>query len=822
MQAKQGLLVSRLRLDTGFGIPDLAGWRAYAAAVVVSVLAALAKVLLIAFGGTEASFTPYVPAIAVAAWLGGFRAGLVATVVATGLNGYLFLEPPGNLVPQEFPDQVRALLFAAGGLLIAALSGRLRGAVRALAEQRAEVGRSRDQLQAVLAAVTDAVTVQGTDGQLLYANDEAAALIGYGSADELLAAPISELEQRFEVLDETGSGVAAETLPGRRALRGERPPETLLRFRAAATGDERWCQVRAAPVFDPAGGVHFAVNLFRDVTVERRRLVADRFLADATAILAGMVDERHGMEELAALAVERVADWCVIDVLRPDGTAVDTEVAQADPAHGALARRLRHTRPVDPEASTGVGHVIRTGSPEWIARIAPAQLTDLLKHSGLKDELVALGLRSYVCAPLVVRGRPMGAISLFAAESPRFFDEHDLTVAVELGQRAGAAIEHARLYRAADARRSELTAILSAMREAVLVYDPDGQLALQNPAAVALIAPDGPQRLEQLATALDIEGGAPLAWSELSDGPPLEVRRRDGRWLELSTYRAKADRTNGAPPPPKPGTSSDATVPPTASGTVDGRQRPTRRRGSTILVVRDVTSSRTAQAAREAFMGLLSHELRTPITTIYGGTRLLERVTGEEQRREIVSDVRSEAERLYRLVEDLLVMTRVERGGVEIGDEPILLQRVLGSVAAVEETRWPGLEVQLRVPMGLPTVRGDPTYVEQVVRNLLTNAAKYGGVGEPVELVVADEGEEVSVRVLDRGPGIQRDEAEHLFDLFYRGESTARTASGAGIGLFVCRALVVAMGGRMWAAPREGGGAEFGFCLPVFGSDEDA
>jgi signal transduction histidine kinase len=416
----------------------------------------------------------------------------------------------------------------------------------------------------------------------------------------------------------------------------------------------------------------------------------------------------------------------------------------------------------------------------------------------------------------------MGAISLFAAESPRLFDEHDVSVAVELGQRAGAAIEHARLYRAADARRSELTAILSAMREAVLVYDPDGQLALQNPAAEAMIAPDPPQRLEQLATALEIDGGRPLAWSELSDGPPLEVRRRDGRWLELSTYRAKADPTKGAPTAPAAGTSTVAPVTPTAGGTVDSGQRPDRRRGSTILVVRDVTSSRTAQAAREAFMGLLSHELRTPITTIYGGTRLLERVTGEEQRREIVSDVRSEAERLYRLVEDLLVMTRVERGGVEIGDEPILLQRVLGSVATVEETRWPGLDVQLRVPMGLPTVRGDPTYVEQVVRNLLTNAAKYGGVGQPVELVVTDEGEEVSVRVLDRGPGIQRDEAEHLFDLFYRGESTARTASGAGIGLFVCRALVVAMGGRMWAAPREGGGAEFGFCLPVFGSDEDA
>ncbi|MBA2570665.1 MAG: hypothetical protein H0V04_05740 [Chloroflexi bacterium] len=234
-----------------------------------------------------------------------------------------------------------------------------------------------------------------------------------------------------------------------------------------------------------------------------------------------------------------------------------------------------------------------------------------------------------------------------------------------------------------------------------------------------------------------------------------------------------------------------------------------------------MTASRAAQAAREAFMGLLSHELRTPITTIYGGTRLLERPLADEARQEIVSDVRSEAERLYRLVEDLLVMTRVERGGVEIGDEPILLQRVLNSVAVVEQGRWPGLQVKLGLPPTLPAVRGDPTYVEQIVRNLLTNAAKYGGVSDPVEIVAIDDGEDVAVRVLDRGPGIDADDADHLFDLFYRGASTARTASGAGIGLFVCRALVTAMGGRMWAAPREGGGAEFGFSLPVFASDDD-
>jgi two-component system sensor histidine kinase KdpD len=219
-------------------------------------------------------------------------------------------------------------------------------------------------------------------------------------------------------------------------------------------------------------------------------------------------------------------------------------------------------------------------------------------------------------------------------------------------------------------------------------------------------------------------------------------------------------------------------------------------------------------------MGMLSHELRTPITTIYGGTRLLDRPLSDAQRREVLDDVRAESERLYRLVEDLLVMTRVERGGVEIGDEPILLQRLLPTVARAEQDRWPGLDVSVRMPSQLPAVRGDLTYVEQVVRNLVTNAAKYAGTDQAVELVAEDLGSEVAVRILDRGPGIAPDEAARLFDLFYRGAATASSASGAGIGLFVCRALVTAMGGRIWASPRPGGGSEFAFSLPVLDPDD--
>jgi signal transduction histidine kinase len=136
------------------------------------------------------------------------------------------------------------------------------------------------------------------------------------------------------------------------------------------------------------------------------------------------------------------------------------------------------------------------------------------------------------------------------------------------------------------------------------------------------------------------------------------------------------------------------------------------------------------------------------------------------------------------------------------------------SVVHSEEDRWPGVRFEIEIAAALPTVAADPTYTEQVVRNLVSNAAKYGGPGSTVTIRASAGAGEVVVQVLDDGPGFPSDETNRLFELFYRSPGTAATASGAGIGLFVCARLVAAMGGRIWAEPRNEGGAEFGFALP--------
>jgi two-component system, OmpR family, phosphate regulon sensor histidine kinase PhoR len=349
-----------------------------------------------------------------------------------------------------------------------------------------------------------------------------------------------------------------------------------------------------------------------------------------------------------------------------------------------------------------------------------------------------------------------------------------------------------RLAQAEHARAAELNAVIRAMGDSVVVCDADGTISLSNPAADRLF-PDVEERtyaeiLEQLE---DPDSQAPELQREAG---PVELRTRGepGRWIQISTYPV----TMGV-------------------GVASGGEE-------TIVVMRDVTEARRQELVRETFIGVLSHELRTPLTMIFGGSKLLARedsTLDDATRREIFRDIHDEAERLQRLIEDIVALNRFGEVPGEVGWEPVLLQRLIPRVVQSEEGRWPGTTFEFEMPADLPTVSADPTYVEQVLRNLLSNAAKYGGAGSVVRLSARPGDQEVEVRILDDGPGFPAAEADRLFELFYRSPTTAGAAAGAGIGLFVCARLVAAMGGRIWAAPRPHGGAEFGFALATL--DED-
>jgi signal transduction histidine kinase len=232
------------------------------------------------------------------------------------------------------------------------------------------------------------------------------------------------------------------------------------------------------------------------------------------------------------------------------------------------------------------------------------------------------------------------------------------------------------------------------------------------------------------------------------------------------------------------------------------------------------TAAALAQSnnVKDEFVGLISHELRTPVTTIYGNAQLLrdrlDRLP-QETRDAMVTDIADDSERLLEIIENLLLLSRMQ-AGTTAELEPQVLTHVLRHEIGVFSRRHPQRDIRFaEVPGHHVVVEADRTHLVLLLQNLLTNAHKYGGADGPIEVSLETVDDEARVRVLDRGVGLEDADPARLFSPFYRSSEAQRTASGLGLGLPVCDRIVTALGGRMWAKPREGGGAEFGFALPL-------
>ncbi|HEX6764564.1 MAG TPA: sensor histidine kinase KdpD [Polyangiaceae bacterium] len=224
-----------------------------------------------------------------------------------------------------------------------------------------------------------------------------------------------------------------------------------------------------------------------------------------------------------------------------------------------------------------------------------------------------------------------------------------------------------------------------------------------------------------------------------------------------------------------------------------------------------------AEQLRSSLLSSVSHDLRTPLAVITGAaSAFLESPPGSDEstRRELVQTILEESERLNRLIRNLLDMTRLESGAVTVKKEWLPLEEIVGAVLSRMEPRLQGRRVEANLPNDLPLVPFDAVLIELALTNLLENAVKYGS--DPIEVRATLLPNELVVEVSDRGPGIPAGEESRVFDKFHRA-MTEGGAGGVGLGLAICRAIVAAHGGRIWAENREGGGASFRFALPIEG-----
>ena len=325
-----------------------------------------------------------------------------------------------------------------------------------------EVRQVEQRLEAILVNIGEAITVMDEHGQMVFANQAAADLLGVATPSDLLGARPGTIMPRYLVLDEQGHELALESMPGRRLFAGEHPEPLLVRNIIRATGEERWLVVRSSPVIDPeTERILYAVNVFENITEVKRAQLAESFMAEASRVLASSMDYSETLKRVAQLAVPQIADWCGVDLLSDRGEIERVAVHHADPAKLALAEQLdRGYRPALDEPA-GVPEVIRTGEARIFTDIQPDALAAYARDPEHLELLRAIGARAVIIVPMAGATKTIGAITLVSSESLRRLTHADLALAVGLGRRAGTAVENARLY-------TERTRIAHTLQRALL------------------------------------------------------------------------------------------------------------------------------------------------------------------------------------------------------------------------------------------------------------------------------------------------------------------------------------------------------------------
>ncbi len=224
-----------------------------------------------------------------------------------------------------------------------------------------------------------------------------------------------------------------------------------------------------------------------------------------------------------------------------------------------------------------------------------------------------------------------------------------------------------------------------------------------------------------------------------------------------------------------------------------------------------------AEQVRSTLLSSVSHDLKTPLAAIAGASSCLLEAsnTSGETRRELLQTISDEALRLGRLLENILQMSRFESKATVPNMQWHVLEEIVGSALHRTRRELEGHQVDVRLPAGLPLILVDGLLLEQLLGNLLENAARYTPAGTTVTVTAFPEGKWLAISVADTGPGLQPGTEDRIFEKFYRAGGASDTVRGSGLGLAICRAVALAHGGKITASNRPGGGAEFLLRLPL-------
>jgi signal transduction histidine kinase len=236
-----------------------------------------------------------------------------------------------------------------------------------------------------------------------------------------------------------------------------------------------------------------------------------------------------------------------------------------------------------------------------------------------------------------------------------------------------------------------------------------------------------------------------------------------------------------------------------------------------VASVRDISHFREAEELKSTFISVISHELRTPVALIKGYVGTLRRDDASWDR-DIVQDslkvIEEEADRLAEMIDNLLDASRLQAGALSINLSEVSLDILTERIAERFETQSKIHEIEVNFPVNFPIILGDEIRLEQVLSNLISNAIKYSPQGGKIQIKGDLHTEQLLICVSDEGPGFSMDDIPHVFDRFYRAEESSKTTKGAGLGLYLARAVIEAHGGRIWIDPKPENGARICFSIP--------
>lgn len=409
----------------------------------------------------------------------------------------------------------------------------------------------------------------------------------------------------------------------------------------------------------------------------------------------------------------------------------------------------------------------------------------------------SMGLLNGVGIPLRTHGQVIGVTFIFR-NYPDLFSPDDKRLLQSFADQAAIAVYNARLYRQVTFEKQRLDALLDSAADGILIFNADHTIERCNTAFEHMLG--SPRNGIQGKTHLEI-----IRWSRRPEGQTLEEAEQAGWPLTSNAHLyiegdlARAD---------SPGLPVGITYAPLL--TPEGKVR------NIIATVRDITHFRTAEEIKNTFVSIVSHELKTPVALIKGYVSTLRREDASWEKsivRDSLAVIEDEADHLALMIEDLLDASRLQAGGLVPDLADVSLPALSTRLAERFQTQTRKNKIIVEFPEKFPIILADENRISQLISNLLSNAIKYAPGGD-IRISGESRPDQVIVTISDNGPGIDAADMPHIFDRFYRSDSAVRKTKGAGLGLFLSKAIVEAHGGRIWVDPRPGSGARICFSLP--------